>query len=475
MLSATTLRTCILITIGVFMAFLLPRLSQDGMFMDGELYAAVAHNQANGYGTFWEPRFSQVGLAGLTTFNEHPPLVFGMQAAWFRVFGSAFWVERLYALLMSLITAWCMVLLWRALVPKERPEYRMGWWAVLLWIIIPTVHWCFHNNMIENTMGVFTTVAVLFTVYGMQGRWWTWGGMAAVAVFLASMTKGLPGSFPLAAPVLLFITLRQGTLSRAIMMTATMVAAVVVCYALMLQWPVAEANLSTYVDQRLLHRIASVPTVDNRLATLEMLFSNMIGPLVLSVLLIFFARRGPLHPAPGLGRTAMAMGMIGLSGVAPLMLTMVQKSFYMAAALPIVAIATALWSAPALVRVLEGWSPKSRSMQVVQVLAGVVISASLLVSLFLFGTTGRDKDLLHDVHQIGELLPPHAKAGLPGSMWNEWSLQTYLMRYHFISVDANNEGSTWYITAKGEVPLDTASYAQQHIDLRELDLWRRIQ
>lgn len=143
----------VLLTAAVFAGLLLPVLVQDGMFMDGLLYATVAHNEANGFGTFWEPRASQLGLAGLRTFHEHPPLTFGLQALWFRALGSAFWVERAYSLFTALITAGLMAMLWRKLMPKDRPERDLAWWPVLLWVAMPTVHWCYHNNMQENTLG----------------------------------------------------------------------------------------------------------------------------------------------------------------------------------------------------------------------------------------------------------------------------------------------------------------------------------
>jgi hypothetical protein len=474
MLSKTFLRAFALLSTGVFLAFLLPRMVQDGMFMDGELYAAVAHNQANGFGTFWEPRFSQVGLAGLDTFHEHPPLFFGMQAAWFRAFGSDFWVERAYSFMMALITAGCMLLLWRELVPASSPASQLGLWSVLLWIIIPTVHWCFHNNMIENTMGAFTTAAVFFTVRGMRGPWWTWGSLAAIAVLLASLTKGLPGLFPLGAPVLLFITLRQGSLLRAMGMSSYMTAVVVLSYALLLQWPPAAANLLTYADQRLMHRITAVPTVDNRFATLEMLLSNMLGPIVLSLILIYTARKVAGRSAVVTAPAASAMALVGLSGVAPLMLTMVQKSFYMAAALPLCAMACALWSAPAMVRIVQRWPPQGWLIKGVRVLGVSAIVGSMVAALVLFGTAGRDRQLLEDVHRIGAVLPPHTKAGLPDEMWNDWSLQTYLMRYHYISLDPGSAAPMWYITAKDAVPSDGSAYWKQDIGLTQLELWKRL-
>ena len=466
-------RACSWLTLGIFLAFLLPRLAQDGMFMDGELYAAVAHNEANGYGSFWEPRFSQVGLAGMTAFHEHPPLVFGMQAQWFKLFGSGFWVERSYAFITALLTGWLLLLLWRALVPAERAEHRMGWWAVLLWIIVPTVHWCYHNNMHENTMGLFTTAAVYCAVKAMRAKWWTWHLAAAVCVFLASMAKGLPGLFPIAAPVLLQLALRQGSIVRAFLRASVVTMGVVVLYALLLLFPEANESLTTYVEQRLLHRIAVDPTVDNRFASLEMLVMNMMAPLAVAVLVILIQRRKSSTVSDGLGRQALAMLFVGLSGVAPLMLTMVQKSFYMAAALPIVAMAIALWSAPAMDRLLERVPPTGRVVGGIRIGAVVIIAGAIGASVVLFGTPGRDTDLLHDVRTIGSVVPPHTKVGLPDEQWNDWSLQTYLMRYHSISVDPSTQDPEWYLATRGMLPPEASSYSVQAIGLRGLDLWRR--
>jgi hypothetical protein len=108
-----------------------------------------------------------------------------------------------------------------------------------------------------------------------------------------------------------------------------------------------------------------------------------------------------------------------------------------------------------------------------RILGGVVIVGSILTSILLFGSAGRDKQLLQDVDRVGEVLAPHTKAGIPSEMWNDWSLQTYLMRYHFISLEADQSEAHWYMTEKGGMPIDTSAYSKQDIGLIKLDLWRR--
>ena len=67
-----------LIAISIILGLTLPVIIQDGMFMDGMLYTCVSKNLANGIGSFWFPVFSKFGFGGLTTFHEHPPLIFGI-------------------------------------------------------------------------------------------------------------------------------------------------------------------------------------------------------------------------------------------------------------------------------------------------------------------------------------------------------------------------------------------------------------
>lgn len=457
------------LTAGIFLVILLPRLAQDGMFMDGELYAAVAHNEALGYGTFWQPRFSTVGVAGMSTFHEHPPLFFGLLATWFKVFGSGFWVERLFALCMALLVAWGIMGIWKSSLPPELSR-RTAWWPVLLWIIIPTVFWSIHNNMMENTMAVFTTAAVWCVLKAREGNH-PMIALAGILVFLAALTKGLPGLFPLAAPVIFSLTLDQRKLGRGILGSIIMTGIVVGAFALLWYLPESNANLRPYVEKRLLHRIAEVPTVDYRLASLEMLFSNLIGPLVLSAVVWWVGGGKAVTGDADRRRESLALLLVGLSGVLPLMLTMVQKSFYMGAALPIMALAVARPFHRQVESIVDRAIHQPVIQKVVRGIGIVLIIGAFVGAVALFGSPGRDAELLGDVQRIGEVVPPGTTVGVPIGMWDDWSLQTYLMRYHSISVDATVAEYPWYITGKDGVPPLPDAYRQLDIECERTALW----
>lgn len=460
------------LAIAVMAAFLLPGLAQDGMFMDGMLYAVVAHNEALGFGTFWEPRFSQLGVAGLSAFHEHPPLGFGLQALWFMAFGSAFWVERLYQLGAAVLMAWLLVLTYRALLPAAREARRYWWWPLLLWVVVPVIHWSYHNNMLETTMGLFTTAAVLAVVRAHDGRWWARHAWAGALVFLASMTKGLPGLFPLAAPVLLALALRR-RLPEALGASVLMTAVVAFLYGALMLLPEARESLMTYVEKRLLHRIAVKPTVDSRFATLEMLFTTMLAPLALALAVRFGGRKAAERDAAAM-RGALGMALIGLSGVAPLMLTLVQKSFYMGAALPLLSVALAVLAAPSLERLMSRALERPRLIAGVRIAGWSLTAGAVVAAALLFGRPARDADMLADVALVGALVPRGALIGAEEPLWEEWNLQGYLMRRHSISIDCRTTGRTWYLGRAGSRPPQHERYQPVPLPFRSYALWKQV-
>ena len=150
-----------LLTFTLLIGLTLPTLIKDGMFMDAVLYTSVSHNLSMGIGSFWFPQFSLHNIAGLSSFHEQPPLVFGIQAIFFKLFGDSLYVERFYTFLTMCITALLINMLWKEIYRKNEAMRKFGWLPIILWITIPICFWSYSNNMHENTMGIFTLCAVL--------------------------------------------------------------------------------------------------------------------------------------------------------------------------------------------------------------------------------------------------------------------------------------------------------------------------
>lgn len=136
--------------------------------MDAMLYTSVSHNLSMGLGTFWFPWFSKHNVAGLSTFHEHPPLVFGIQSMFFKVLGDSMYVERFYVFCTIILTIYLINILWKEIFTENDELRLMGWLPVLLWILNPTCFFSYRNVMQENTMGIFTMIAVLFIIKAMK-------------------------------------------------------------------------------------------------------------------------------------------------------------------------------------------------------------------------------------------------------------------------------------------------------------------
>src|SRR6185503_18708396 len=78
-----------------------------------------------------------------------------------------------------------------------------------------------------------------------------------------------------------------------------------------------------------------------------------------------------------------------------------------------------------------------------------ILSLCLLTGVFIFtffqiGKTSRHKKELHDIYLAGTVIP---KFSVVGGEWEDWSLQTYLMRYFSISLEPDFE-NLYYIIDK---------------------------
>ena len=112
---------------GLFLIIVSPNLLSEGMFMDGLYYATISKNLANGIGTYWNPHFTNIMFP---SFHEHPPLAFWMESMFFHLLGGGRFTERIYSIVMLLITAFIILKIWKALTH----ESTFGWVPLLFWL-----------------------------------------------------------------------------------------------------------------------------------------------------------------------------------------------------------------------------------------------------------------------------------------------------------------------------------------------------
>lgn len=438
-------------TISVVFILTLPTLVQDGMFMDGVLYSAVSHNLANGLGTFWFPTFSYNNLAGIRdSFHEQPPLVFGIQALFYKVFGDSMYVERFYVFITILFNIFLIKNVWETIY-KENEEYKkLAWLPVLLWISIPVCFWSYSNNMHENTVSIFVLAAVLFqlkAIKAKQGKAWFYIIISGLFIFLASFAKGIPGLFPIMVPMV-FTFKNQLSIKKAIMFSSVLFLIVAVIYGLILLNNNAKQSLSNYFFLRLLKRVNDIPTTASYFETLWRLLQECIGLILLTIILKLSIKKTTTEDKKTntLGITFLA---IGLTGVLPLMLTLVQKGFYMVPALPFIAIGFSILIVSLIHLFITQWVSHSKFITTLKLLTIALALVSIILPVLKIGKYSREEEKLKDIHYIGSILPHHEVINCSHDLLEDWSLQTYLSRYYYMSLDINSK-HTYFLCSKTE-------------------------
>ncbi len=467
------------ITIGIAVTLTLPVLIQDGMFIDGVLYSAVSHNLANGIGTFWFPSFSYNNMAGIQgSFHEQPPLVFAIQAVFYKVLGDSMYVERFYTLLMLFLNLWLIKKLWAYIFRNNASLKEISWLPALLWISIPVCFWSFTHNMHENTVSVFILSSILFMFKAFDEqttlRFCLMLFISGIFIFLASFSKGIPGLFPIAAPAAI-ILYRKTPLTKILGAMFILLLTVSAIYGILLLNEDAQRSLYNYVYLRLFKRINDVPTTNTYFDTFFRLIQESLIMAGLVVMVRYYYTKQKLTRA-SLDHLAYTFFFIGLLGILPLMLTLVQKGFYMLPALPYIAFGFSLLMANETVFLLQkAFHTQKRVMILTNVAFGIALLA-IVLSASNIGKYSRNEELLTDLHKVGSLVPQHEVINCTYDLQKDWSLQTYLSRYYYISIDTNTP-HTYYLSSRQEFEQHqaemTSKYAVVSSDLGLFILLKR--
>ncbi|MBL7912908.1 MAG: glycosyltransferase family 39 protein [Bacteroidia bacterium] len=459
-----------LISISAILGLTLPVLIQDGMFMDGMLYTCVSKNLANGIGSFWFPVFSKYGFGGLQTFHEHPPLIFGIQAIFFKLLGNGMYTERIYVLVTLFTTCYLIVLIWKY-INKSSNSAQLGWLPLILWISIPVCFWSFTNNMHENTMGIFVLTSLLLYLRSVKENSFLFLFFSAIFIFLATFSKGIPGFFPVAAPFIYWLCFKKINVKQLIFQSFILLLVPVLIYALLLCFDEAKESLTNYFIKRVLHRIGENPTVESHFYILGRIFIELLPPIGITSILFFMFRK-KIDLQNETKRLALFFTLIGFAGVVPLALTMVQKGFYFIPSLPFFAIGFALFiSEP-----LTVWSQKvlnSKAKNGITIFSVLLFSAVIIISVSNIGKKSRDAEMINDVQEFGKVIPEFSAVSISDHRWNDWPLQCYLIRYHNISIDPQHPDNEFRIIDKNAEDNTVLNYNKVELPTLQFDLYKK--
>lgn len=433
--------TAWLLVFALAFVWLFPMLLVRGMSLDGVIYATVARNLAVGIGDPWHLAYT----ATHHTWPEAPPLGLLLQSLFFRFLGDQWWVERLYSVATVVPTGLILVLIWRHLFERAPRLRAFAWLPIGLWVSLPAWPWIYRNNYLENTLGIFTALAVYGSLRAMAAaRWWpAWSALAAGSILAAVLSKGPVGMFPAVTPAVIWLTLRGQSVRKSLLVQITLLVFLAAAVGLILAESAPREFLSAYVKQQIVNSLQGRrETVDSPLGQLALLWTLCFQDLLPCGLLaggsVLWARWRRAVPADlGLRGATWFCLLTAASASIPIMISPKQSAYYAAPSWPFYTMALALWCLPsvdALITQATARATSFRATRWLRATAACAIGLVVAISPLWAGTMIRDRQIIQDVERIARFIEPHTTLVAAPEMENEWSLQAYLYRLHYISV-----------------------------------------
>lgn len=346
-------RFWILSLISLFLILYLSELLEASMFIDGVWYAVISNNLSNGIGSLWHPQFSDTIFS---SFYEHPPLVFGLQALFFRFFGDHFWTERLFSLLSYGLSAWLIIAFWKKVVPKYS-VYQYLWVLPLIFWQANLVNYFFlPANLLDTPLSILSGAAVLLMLRSADQKRGTILLVSAGAVLaIAMLTKGVVGLFPFAFIGIHYLLFKPYSWAIAIKRTLIVFLSFMsFLFILFFAIPESWMGFKEYLDVQLFASLSGERRLyyyqSNRFYILGQLLWTLapmiFTGIVISLLGSFLKTNKSDDKATNLNRHALLFLLTGLSASLPIMISPRQALPYLIPSLPYFTLAISIWIAP---------------------------------------------------------------------------------------------------------------------------------
>lgn len=467
-----------LFTISAIMILTISDLIQDGVFMDGMLYISVAKNLADGMGTFWEPHFSKTVM---TVFREQPPLYFGLLAVFFKIFGSGMFVERLFCFLCFVLTLFYIHKIWKALFFNDLLSAKNSWLPVLFFATIPICFWSYSNHVEETVMTLFATMSVYYLSEALflKEKIIINLFIAGICVFLSSLTKGIQGLFPITGVFFYWMVSRQLSFKKNLVYSAILVGTPAFIYLMLILFNEHIYRVfKLYLENRLGKAFNSTVhnTTDNHFEIVIRLFTELIPMFILMGIIYLFHRKNMSDKTEQKSNRVKIVWLllIGFSGSLPLASTLEQRGFYLLTSLPLFAISGALIVSGRMKELIENINISGNKYRYSKLITIGIFLFSVGFTISKIGEAKRDKELLADIYSFGKFIPRGEIVTIPEEMWNDWNLQTYSIRYNYISLKMADTTNRYFFIRKN-LPknLVPEGYEPYPIKTYYLDLYLR--
>jgi hypothetical protein len=467
------LKSSYLILLALFLILFAMPLVQDGMFIDGVCYAALSKNLANDIGSLWSLKLSDTMFS---QFNEHPPLMFGIQSLFFRLFGSGYGTERVYCAVVVLLTMFLMARIWRNVF---RNTTIQDWWPLPLffWILNEETFMRYTSNMLECIMTLFDlgAVALLLRAYPLQKTAFAsnnrllyvlGAGLLLVAAFL---TKGPAGLFPLAFWGIYAWSSKMPNWKTVFSQTVLLTAVVLAGIGAFFMYEPARIALTTYFDQQVMaaiHGKRMENIAPHRLYMVQRFFEiHAHFIILLGVAWFFIIRRKGRTIAPTYWSAVLFFMGMGAIALLPVMVSLKQAPHYIVPSLPWFALGFGAFLAAVFVHL--------KTLETPRWLLPLSIVFAVAAACLTYSKVGITRKDLAEIKPFFSFLPPHSTIGF---FAKEEALvrNNYFQRYNFNALDGKNTFYKYLIYDKAlKVPNEVLFTYQQIVFIGDYVVYMR--
>ncbi len=433
-----------ILTLNIFLILGAYPFLTDGTFFDALVYSSIARNMSELSHSFWSPHHF---FGSEKVFYEHPPMQFWLQSHFFNILGDHLWVDRLFSFVVFLINLLIMLKIWNFLNLRKKIKNDQNnsllWLPVLLWISAPLVFWSYPITMLENTLTLFTALSALFFLGYKKTNHFGYFFLYVLSIAGAFLVKGPVGLFPLAFPVFYGLSFYSNLWKKYFAETIYVIIILTLIFGFIFvidkeSYPF----LKQYFNQQVLASLQGVrESPEPPWKTLFEIVNQNLLAFILGLLLVKNKKLifNDIWDDKEKRGTFFFMAFVSLSASLPLMVSPKQRLFYIIPSIFFYSLCFALLFRSGIERRLLSMKNKHRNKK----LFFGFLFLTIVICIFLLkkiGSVRRD----HSDIEVTSFIKNHLVAGSTVRMKPkpDWSLISYLQRYHKITTKVGNSKDT---------------------------------
>ena len=307
--------------------------------------------------------------------------------------------------------------------------------------------WSVVNNIIENTLIIFTTCSVLFYIFSLSKKRILFIFLAGLSLTIGFSVKGFVAFFPLSFPFIYWLVIRKTNFLRILTDSILILIFSIIPIILSIYLsPDVKDYFDHYFEIQIIGGLQNSITVNSRFYIIGRFFSELIFSFIVYKLKI---RKYPFKNNEN-NKKALLMFLFSLTAVLPIILSMKQSGFYLLPAFPFVVIAFSGLIDESVNKLISNINPKIKWVSTLKYISIGLFVISISLPFFFYGKDSRDKELLADMDIIAEFIPQKSILSIPPQMLEEYSLFAYYARFHNISIDRNINVHRKYLLIRKE-------------------------